>query len=151
MKKSILLLAILAASVFLATPRKVWATPPNGLQFQDVFTRAETANRLPPGLLSRMAYQESRYNPLATGSSGEIGIMQIIPRFHPDVNPADPVASIEYAGRLMRQYYNQFGSWQAAIAAYNWGVTNVNRYGWQAAPTSTQAYINGVLSDIGVI
>jgi soluble lytic murein transglycosylase-like protein len=150
MKKNTILLAILTSSLLFMLPRKSWATPANGLAFEATFKQAEKNNNLPLGLLSRMAYQESRYNPNAKGASGEIGIMQIIPRFHPGVDPTNPVASIEYVGRLMRQYYNKLGSWQAAIAAYNWGITNVLRYGWRAAPVSTQQYIAGVLSDIGL-
>jgi len=130
--------------------RNVWATPENGLIYEPYFKQVEQKNNLPPGLLSRMAYQESRYNPNAAGASGEIGIMQIIPRWHPGVNAANPVDSIFYAGALMRKYYNEFKSWPAAIAAYNWGVTNMRNKGLEQAPESTKRYIRDVLGDIGL-
>lgn len=146
----IFIIGIIGIIGALSFPRNVWATPTHGLKFESVFKRVEKENRLPPGLLSRMAKQESDYNPAATGTSGEIGLMQIIPRWHPGVNPYDPIESIEYAGRLMRRYYDRFGSWAKAIAAYNWGPTALQKYGLIRAPASTKKYISDVLSDIGL-
>jgi len=131
-------------------PRSVWATPARGLIYETDFKQAEKENNLPAGLLSRMAYQESRYDSHAQGASGEIGIMQIIPKWHPGINPANPIASIHYVGQLMRQYYNRFGTWEKALAAYNWGPTALTRYGIDRAPASTKRYIHDVLTDIGL-
>jgi soluble lytic murein transglycosylase-like protein len=122
MNNTALLIALATGTLLFMIPRKSWATPPYGMQFESVFNRVDKENNLPPGMLSRMAYQESRYNPDAKGANGEIGIMQINPRLHPDVDPTNPVASIEYVGRLMRQYHERLGNWQDAIVAYNWGV-----------------------------
>jgi len=141
--------AFVIGGVFLtATP--VWATPAEGKPYQAFFERAERLNNLPAGILSRMAYQESRYNPNATGASGEVGIMQIIPRFHPNVNPANPHDAIYYAGALIRKYHRELGSWGKALAAYNWGITNVRAKGVEQAPPSTVRYVNAILTDIGL-
>jgi len=147
--KPIILISIIGFLIFITPGRKIWATPNNGIMFVAHFKGAESMYNLPPGLLSRMAYQESRYNPNARGASGEIGIMQITPRWHPGVNATDPKESIYYAGHLMRQYYNEFKSWEAAIAAYNWGETNVRNKGISFAPEVTRRYIRDVLGDIG--
>ncbi len=128
-----------------------WITPPEGQGYDYAFRAAERRYQLPPGFLSRIAYQESRYDPNARGASGEVGLMQITPRWHPGVNAYDPIASIDYAGSLFRRYYNEFGSWDAAIAAYNWGETNVRRKGVYAAPSITLGYIRDVKRDIGLI
>lgn len=127
-----------------------WITPPEGQQYDWAFRAAERRYKLPPGFLSRIAYQESRYDPNARGASGEIGLMQITPKWHPGVDPHNPVASINYAGSLFRRYYNEFGSWDAAIAAYNWGETNVRRKGVYRAPSSTLGYIRDVKRDVGL-
>jgi len=147
---SIILITVIGIGLYIGVNKTVWATPKNGLAFESYFKTAEKQYSLPSGLLSRMAYQESRYNPNATGTSGEVGIMQIIPRWHPGVNAANPVDSIFYAGALMQKYYNEFKSWPAAIAAYNWGETNVRNKGLEQAPESTKRYIRDVLGDIGL-
>ncbi len=130
--------------------RQVWATPANGAQFENYFIQATARYNLPPGLLSRMAKQESDYNANASGASGEVGLMQITPRWHPGVNAADPVESIFYAGSLMRKYFNEFGTWEKALAAYNWGETNVRNKGLEQAPESTKRYIQSILQDVGL-
>ena len=146
----IILAAVLIVVLFAMPARQVWATPVNGLAFENYFNQASARYNLPLGLLSRMALQESGYNPNATGASGEIGIMQITPRWHPGVNAADPIESIFYAASLMRKYFNEFGSWEKALAAYNWGETNVRNKGIEQAPQSTRRYIQNVLRDIGL-
>jgi len=147
-----LLIYIGIAGLFalLTLNKTVWSTPNNGKKFIPYFNAAEKENDLPAGLLSRMAYQESRYNPTASGRSGEVGIMQIIPRWHPGVDATNPIESIQYAGRLMRRYYNRFGSWDKALAAYNWGPTALQKYGLIRAPESTKKYIKDILGDIGI-
>lgn len=129
-------------------PLPTWQPPPAAAPYLSAFRAAETANNLPRNLLARMAQRESNFNPAARGASGEVGIMQIIPRWHPDVNASDPYASIAYAGRWMRQLYNQFGTWQHAIAAYNWGPTALRTYGIEAAPQSTKNYIAAIAADV---
>ena len=104
-----------------------------------------------------MAEQESRFDPDARSSAGALGIMQIVPRWHPDVNPLDPVAAIDYAGALMRKHFERFGSWVKALAAYNAGPTRlaneVRDHGvnWLAnMPAETQDYVARITSDVRV-
>lgn len=142
--------AVIGIFLYAISARQVWATPVNGLAFENYFKQASERYNLPAGLLSRMALQESSYNPNARGTSGEVGIMQITPRWHPGVNAYDPQESIFYAGTLIRKYFNEFGSWEKAIAAYNWGETNVRNKGVEQAPEITRQYIQNVLRDIGL-
>lgn len=129
--------------------QKTWATPGSGQEYEAHFKGAENMYNLPAGLLSRMAYQESRYNPNAISAAGAIGIMQIIPKWHPGINPYNPKESIYYAGAIMRQYYNEFKTLSKALAAYNWGETNVRNKGISHIPVETQNYIKNILGDIG--
>ena len=51
--------------------------------YDEAFQRAESQYGLPNGLLSTMAYQESRFNPNAVNQeSGATGILQFIPRLN---------------------------------------------------------------------
>lgn len=132
-------------------PPHQWITPDRGKVFDFHFNKAETQYNLPGGLLSRMAFQESNYDPSVLGAGGEVGLMQITPKWHPSVNPADPIASIYYAGKIVRDYYNEFGSWEKALASYNWGVTNVREKGMTQVPPITLSYYINVLNDIGAL
>ena len=38
-----------------------WKIPPNGRKFEDIFEAASLKHSLPPKLLARVAYQESRF------------------------------------------------------------------------------------------
>lgn len=131
----------------------MWKTPASGTAFEPWFRAAEKRNNLPVGLLSRIAHQESRYNPIAKNPSGATGLMQIIPRWHPGVDATDPVDSILYAAIFLASLYKKFKSWDKAIAAYNWGAGNVhkavtNHVDWLAtAPKETQLYVQGVMND----
>ena len=121
------------------------------------FQAAEYKYALPQFLLAKQAQQESDYEPGALSSAGAQGIMQIVPRWHPNVNPLDAPAAIDYAGRLMRKHFDRFGTWSKALAAYNAGPTalqdRLDRYGinWLAKmPAETQNYVARITNDVGV-
>lgn len=135
--------------------RKTWAPPAAAAPYLGEIYKAEDANGIPRNLLARLIYQESRYRPdIITGatisSAGAQGIAQIVPRWHPDVNPLDPWASIEYAGRYLASLYRRYGDWSLALAAYNWGMGNLDRKGIEAAPLETRNYYSQILADVSV-
>lgn len=139
------------------TLRPQWVTPPAGQEFDPFFSAAEMLYSLPPGLLSRVAWQESRYDPDAVSPAGAVGLMQINPRWHPDVDPTDPIASIYYAAGYLRENFERFGSWDKALAAYNWGPTILSRTiaregdEWLAsAPRETREYVRDISADVRI-
>lgn len=123
--------------------------PAGALGFLPAFQAADRANGLPPGTMGKIAYIESRFNPTAyNANSGATGIVQIVPQWHPTVNPNSPTAAIAYAGAYIRRLYDRFGDWNKAIAAYNWGEGNlsgaINNYGgawFDHVPTETRDYV----------
>jgi hypothetical protein len=129
-----------------------WVTPAKGKVYQAAFDAATAAYGLPAGLLSRVAYQESRYNPNAKSPAGALGLMQFMPATAKDfgLNPLDPEASIWAAAKYLKQLYNKFGNWKEALAAYNWGQGNVAKKGLEKAPTETRNYFGSILADLGL-
>lgn len=137
-------------------------TRANEEKYATAIAAAEARHGLPEGLLHRQLYQESHFRTdIIAGDTkspaGAIGIAQIIPRWHPGVNPYDPYASIDYAAQFMRRLYNRFGSWASALAAYNWGEGNVNKVLREhgslrvdVLPTETRNYVAQITSDVGV-
>lgn len=133
-----------------------WQPPDAAQPYLVAIDQAEKQYGLPHNLEARQLYQESRFRPevidgTVRGAAGEIGIAQLMPGTAAElgVDPTDPYASIDAAARYMRQLYDRFGSWAAALAAYNWGQGNVANKGLDAAPASTVAYYSGILGDIG--
>lgn len=142
--------------------RRSWSVPKQGQAYQAALTASEIKYGLPANLLARVAYQESRFrNDIITGetasSAGAQGIMQIVPKWHPNVNPLDPYDAIDYAGLYLKDLYTRFGSWPKALAAYNWGPTALRRAindkgnDWiSIAPTETQNYVSQITKDVPV-
>lgn len=135
--------------------QKVAAQPQNA-QYVALMGTVESRHGLPRNILVRLAYQESHYRPdiisgRTVNSAGALGIMQIVPKWHPGVNPLDPVASINYAGQYLSTLFRMFGTWEHALQAYNWGVGNLQKYlaGHIATmPTETANYSGQILADL---
>ena len=112
------------------------------------------------------AKQESRFNQSAISPAGAIGVFQLMPGTAADlgVNPYDVNENIDGGTRYIRQVTNWFpGRLDLALAAYNWGVGNVNKMIWgstnfppasqwpstdtvmASVPNETRDYINKVI------
>lgn len=137
----------------LSTIKRIWQNiPVAAAPYIDALKRAESSYSLPPTLLTRMAYIESGFSSSAYNpKSGATGILQIIPKYHANVDAKNPYDSINYAGAYLKDLYNKLGSWEKAIAAYNWGIGNVTKavqmHGadWlNFAPTETRNYVANV-------
>lgn len=133
-----------------AVPPPRWPTPAAGATWEPEFAAADLRYGLPRGLTSRVAWQESRYDPDAVSPAGAVGIMQIVPRWHPGVDPWDPVASIDYGARYLREMFDRFGAWRLALAAYNAGPAAVTRYGSVPPYPETQRYVTAIAGDLSL-
>lgn len=144
---------------------KKWELPSSAAPYADTIANAERANGLPSSLLGRLLYQESHFRPdIITGAlqsaAGAIGIAQIVPKFHPGVDPLDPVASINYAASFLASLKRQLGTWDKAVAGYNTGAGNVqkaiaaasiSRDDWlNHVADETKSYVRDILGDIGL-
>lgn len=132
-----------------------WAIPERGRKYALLFQEAEYSNNLPRFLLARMAQQESNFDPKAISKANAQGIMQIVPKWHPGVDPWNPGEAIPYAGSYMRQLFNQFEDWRKALSAYNAGPgatqQRIDQYGvnWLAhMPMETQNYVARISADV---
>jgi soluble lytic murein transglycosylase-like protein len=131
---------------------QLWRPPE---KYAPAIAAAEARNGLPPDLLARQLWQESRYRPeIIDGTKrsavGAIGIAQFMPATAREfgIDPTEPFQSIDAAARYMGQLYRRFGNWTEALAAYNWGQGNVSRKGLAAAPAETRNYYAQILGDV---
>ncbi len=116
----------------------------DGTQYDGLFRAAEMKYGIPYGVLSRMAWQESRYNPDAISPVGAVGLMQVMPATAKGYNVAaielkKPAVAIDLAGKILKDFYSAIKpatarSWPAAIVAYNQGPGNVNKAIAQKGP-----------------
>lgn len=156
------LLAILLLILAGGFAMTAWAIPEinrrKAQPYLAAFRDAEIKYGLPPDLLNRVAWQESRYDKDAVSPVGAIGLMQFMPATAAElgIDPHDPFLSITAAGIYLRRLYGMFGSWTAAVAAYNFGAGNVKKniakYGTfniAALPLETRNYLS-IVKDIGV-
>lgn len=160
-----ILLGVLVALIVSYIAMKKWELPSSAAPYLVEIRNAETTNGLPHDLLARLLYQESRFRPdIISGATkspaGAIGIAQIVPKWHPNVNPLDPVASIKYAGQFLAQLKKQLGTWDKAVAGYNTGAGNVQKAIAKASNTAddwlnyvadeTKTYVHQIFGDLGI-
>lgn len=128
--KNGMIYGVLAVLAFKVIARGAWAQDIRPVIRSVKAQYPQTAD-VPDGLVVAIAKVESNLNPFATGSSGEFGLMQIMPlTFHyifsinqlgvPD-NPYDQFANVLGGMLYLQKLYSVFGSWATVIHAYNVG------------------------------
>jgi hypothetical protein len=118
-------------------------------QWLPLINRAAAENNLPPDLVASMLRQESNGQPDAVSSAGARGLMQLMPGTARDlgVDPDDPAQNVSGGARYFRQMLDRYGGDETvALAAYNWGLGNVDRWQREGAdparlPAETRDYI----------
>jgi soluble lytic murein transglycosylase-like protein len=126
-------------------------------QYRAAIAASEARHGLPNEMLARLLWQECRYKESiitgrVTSPAGALGIAQFMPATAREmgIDPLDPMAAIDAAGRYLARLYRSTGTWAKALAAYNWGIGNVTRKGLAMAPLETRNYFNQILKDLGM-
>src|SRR5262252_2554435 len=103
-----------------------------------------------PILATRLAYQESRYNPDARSSAGARGTMQLMPGTAKQlgVDATDPLDNIRGGITYLKQQLDRFkGDPHLALAAYNAGPGAVLKHGGVPPFKETQQYVASILGE----
>jgi soluble lytic murein transglycosylase len=136
----------------------------------DVIRQQAAAKHLDPALIAAVIYAETKFNP-RTSSAGAEGLMQIMPQTaeflarrsgattFTTADLATPEVNIAYGSYYLRYLLDRYGgSIMLALAAYNAGEANVDRWVARArgsghrltlrdiAFPETRAYVSKVLS-----
>lgn len=100
---------------------------------------------IPPELVRAVVYKESRFDPLAEGKAGEIGLMQVLPggavadwarlnnrKAPPQFRLYDVQLNLEigcwYLGRALEKWKAYRCGTELALAEYNAGAKNASRW-----------------------
>jgi soluble lytic murein transglycosylase len=114
---------------------------------------------LDPALLAAVIYQESKFKANARSTSGAIGLMQLLPdtakgialhtggsAFRVD-DLYDPEINVRYGAWYLRHLLRKYRDERSALAAYNAGQDNVDRWlreGKEIQCSETRAYVDRV-------
>lgn len=139
---------------------KITGWPAGSAPYQALIEDAADTYGIPVLVHAWLLWKESRYNPAIINGTkrspvGALGIAQFMP-----ATAAQELGSVEAAlvpelaipgaARYLAKLYNSTGSWSKALAAYNWGIGNVQRKGLSSAPPETLDYFTTILSRAGL-
>lgn len=145
-----------------------WQQSSNAQKWAPVLAAAEQANGLPQNLLARQAYAESAYKQAVidgtqASPAGALGILQLMPQYFDTVqrpipfSDQDTTDQINQAAAQMAGLYQQLlplaqssgtNPWALALAGYNAGAGNVQKYGGVPPFAETQNYVTSILADV---
>lgn len=122
-----------------------------------IFEKAADTYNVSSDLLKSIAKAESNFNAGAVSSAGAVGIMQLMPATAASLgvtNSYDATQNIMGGAKYISQLLDKYnGNISYALAAYNAGSGNVEKYGGIPPFSETQNYVKKVLSylDEGVV
>ena len=112
---------------------------------EEIYAEASQTYGVSVDLLKAMTKQESNFNPNATSRSGAQGLMQLMPATAASLgvtNSYDPYQNIMGGAKYIRKMLDKYnGDVSLALAAYNAGSNNVDKYGGIPPFEETQNYV----------
>jgi soluble lytic murein transglycosylase len=115
--------------------------------------------RLDPALLAAVIYAESKFHADARSGSGAVGLMQLLPdtakgiavhtggtRFRVS-DLTNPELNVRYGAWYLRHLIDKYGDERTALAAYNAGQQNVDKWRASGRPiqfSETRHYVSRV-------
>ena len=117
-------------------------------EIEELASRAASQFGIPLNTFLRLIQQESNFNPTAVSPKGAIGLTQLLPSTAQDlgVDPNNIEQNIFGGAQYLRQMMDRYpGNMPFALAAYNAGMGNVDKYKGIPPFKETQNYVKNIL------
>ncbi|MFT9486245.1 lytic transglycosylase domain-containing protein [Tepidibacillus infernus] len=119
--------------------------------FEDIIDEVSQKYQVPSELVKAVIQVESNFDPNAVSKVGAMGLMQLMPKTAESLgvqDPFDPKENIEGGVKYLRQLLDKYQNTKLALAAYNAGPGNVDRFEGIPPFADTRQYIDKVLSKL---
>ena len=118
--------------------------------YEDLIRSASNRHRVDADLIRAVIRVESGFDSSARSHKGAMGLMQLMPetaRLYNIVDLHDPSANIEGGVRHLKLLLGKYrGDLELSLAAYNAGISAVEKYGGIPPFAETRDYVRRVLS-----
>lgn len=131
------ILVLFAAMVLTRALPMLWMRISNPMDYTSQIKRSATRHGVDPYLVTALIRVESGFDPGVRSSRGAIGLMQVMPATSRDIahrreRPLPdlyrPAANVDVGTYYLKQLIARYGSEAYALAAYNGGQANVDRW-----------------------